>query len=105
MEKEDFNTNYEKFGFYIDRAIEELQDTEGWSDSKIAFYLRDKAQSLSPRGRISKKITIDPLRISNEELKKFPERIQERVKSIKEKFKQLNSEVSIPPNPKGIGYP
>ena len=84
-----FDEDYSKFNYYIEDKIEELRDTENWSDSKIAFYLRDMAQSLDPKGRKSKKITIDPLKISNEELEKFPKNIQEKVNAIKEKFKKV----------------
>ncbi len=81
-----FDEDYEKFNYYIEDKIEELKDTEGWADSKIAYYLRDLAQSLDPKGRKAKKITIDPLKISDKELSKFPENIQDKVNKIREKF-------------------
>lgn len=83
-----FNENYDQFNYYVGDKIEELRE-EGWTDGKIAFYLRDLAQSISPRGRKSSKITIDPLKISDEEILKLPKEIQNRIKIMKDKFKQL----------------
>ena len=73
-----FDDDYIKFNFYIEDKVEQLRETEGWSDGKIAWYLRDMAQQLSPRGRKSKKITIDPMKISDEEISKLPKEFQER---------------------------
>lgn len=81
--------SYNRFNFYIEPGVESLRETEEWKDSKIAFYLRDMAQSLDPKGRKSKKITIDPLRISDKELLEYPENIQNKVKDIRNKLSSL----------------
>ena len=52
MELEDEN----KFDFYVGDKVEELRG-EGWSDKKIARYLRKKATELHPL-RKTKKIII-----------------------------------------------
>lgn len=88
-----FNENYDKFNYYVGDKVEELRE-EGWSDGKIAFYLRDLAQSISPRGRKPSKITIDPLKISDEEILKLPKEIQDRIKIMKEKFGKLMEDKS-----------
>ena len=91
---ESFNENYTKFNFYVEDGIEQLRNIEDWSDSKIAYYLRDMAQSLDPKGRKAKKITIDPLKIDDEELLKYPKEIQERIRKIRLTFQQLKKKQS-----------
>lgn len=88
-----FDEDYAKFNFYIEDKIEDLRNTEEWSDGKIAWYLRDMAQQLSPRGRKSNKITINPLKISDKELSKFPKDIQDKIKKIKKQFAILGADV------------
>ncbi len=46
-----------KFDFYVGDGIENLRNSEGWSDNKIALHLRRVANEISPR-RKSKKINI-----------------------------------------------
>ncbi len=81
----EISEDYTKFDFYIEGGIENLRN-EGWSDKKIALCLRNMAQELSPRKIKSKKITINPLKISDEEISKLPQDIKNKIKKIKEQF-------------------
>lgn len=87
-----YNKDYEKFSYYIEDGIDNLRDTEGWSDKKIAKFLRDEARSLDPPKPRRK--TIDPLTITDKELSKYPKEVQDKVRKAKEDMLNKLKEIS-----------
>lgn len=65
-----YDNDYEKFEYYLRDGIDQLRDTEGWSDQKIARFLREEATSLAPRRRTKTiKVPLDKILKQMEEMK------------------------------------
>ncbi len=68
-----------KFDFYVGDGIENLRNSEGWSDNKIALHLRRVANEISPRRKL-KKINIP---------KEFVEEFIKKNKEVNKKWEKL----------------
>lgn len=77
-----------KFNFYVEGRIEDLRNSEDWSNGKIAFHLRRVAQELSPRKPRVKKIIIP-----KEEMNKILDKMLDEHEELTKKTKGLTCPV------------
>ena len=75
-----------EFGHTVGTAIDELIES-GWSEKKVAKFLREKARELDPPKPRAKILTLPKiLSMTNKQIESLPDDIKSKVRKLREEF-------------------